>query len=326
MTVISWAEIALFHNVRKLMGVYPHLAHGNTTVTYRGKVKLHGSNAAVQCHPDGQVIPQSRTTELSETNDLAGFAKWVLANKSKWETLGGFVVFGEWCGPGIQKGVAVNQIPNKCFAVFAARHLSPGDDTLITDPVILQRMVEGIPDTYVLPWHGESITVNWTASDAELAAVTADINARVEAVEKCDPWVEATFGVKGTGEGIVFYPMGAEHQGNECFGNLCFKAKGEKHRVMRSEVAAQVSAEVVQGIDQFVAMVLTEARLEQGAAAVAPGGTLAFDKKLTGRFVDWVKADVQKEAQDELTAAGLDWEQVQKPLTAKARQWYLGKA
>jgi hypothetical protein len=73
-------------------------------------------------------------------------------------------------------------------------------------------------------------------------------------------------------------------------------------------------------------MVCTEARLEQGAATVAPGGSLAFDKKLTGRFVDWIKADVQKEAQDELAAAGLDWEQVQKHLTVKARTWYLSKA
>ena len=68
-------------------------------------------------------------------------------------------------------------------------------------------------------------------------------------------------------------------------------------------------------------MVVTEPRLEQGATAV--GG---FDKKLTGKFVEWLKADVKKETLVEMEAAKLTWDQVEKAITSKARSWYLAKS
>jgi hypothetical protein len=110
------------------------------------------------------------------------------------------------------------------------------------------------------------------------------------------------------------------------FTNLCFKAKGEKHRVIKTNTAVQIDPSVAATVDQFVDLVLTEARLEQGATTVNSGNPLGFDKRLTGAFVSWVLSDVQKETGGELTASGLDWKAVQKPLTDKARKWYLSKS
>jgi hypothetical protein len=326
MAVIAWTEIESFHNIRKYTSSHSEILNDNPTVTYRAKVKLHGTNAGIQIYQDGRVIAQSRTNELNHYtgNDNAGFAKWVESNAAKWhrvseDTDEDMVIFGEWIGPGIQKGVAVSEIPKKCFAVFAARHVSSEDDTLIVEPWLLQDLVKDIPDTYVLPWHGEDIEVGWNDSAEVLTAVTSLINQWVDNVEKNDPWVENIFGVKGTGEGLVFYPRSKEHLGLKNFNNLVFKAKGEAHKNIKTAAPAQVNAEVAASVDQFVDMVLTEARLEQGAAGV-------YDMKLVGKFLQWIAADVQKEAQDELEASGLTWEQVNKPLTIKARTWFINKA
>jgi hypothetical protein len=70
--------------------------------------------------------------------------------------------------------------------------------------------------------------------------------------------------------------------------------------------------------------VLTEARLEQGARAVA-GGDLVFEKKNLGAFIGRVCKDVEKETGDELAAANLAWKEVQKAVSDAARVWFLAK-
>jgi hypothetical protein len=37
-----------------------------------------------------------------------------------------------------------------------------------------------------------------------------EMNRLVEAVDTEDPWVKETFGVTGTGEGVVWYPVGLD--------------------------------------------------------------------------------------------------------------------
>lgn len=332
MAVIAWTEIESFHNIRKYTQAYPNILNDNPVVCYRAKVKLHGTNAGIQIHSDGRVIAQSRTTELVNGEDNAGFAKWVESNKDKWAAIADdtdeeYVIFGEWIGPGIQKGVAVSEIPKKAFAVFAARHLATEDDILIVEPYLLQELVKDIPDTYVLPWHNTPVDVNWEHSAEDLTLNVNAINEWVLAVEKNDPWVENIFGVKGTGEGLVFYPYSPGHQGLKNFNNLVFKAKGEKHKNIKTAAPAQVNAQAAANVQQFVDMVLTEARLEQGATFVGgKDGTIWFDMKLIGKFLAWIATDVQKETQDELEASGLTWDQVSKSVGNSARAWYLAKA
>ena len=342
-----WPEIEAFHNVRKFIKVDPgewwrtmSVMHGTNTVQYRAKVKLHGTNAAIQIHSDGKVVAQSRTAELSVGNDNAGFAAWVRANEENWRSPGvyeetntshirdGMVIYGEWSGPGIQKGVAISSIPKRVFVVFAARPMNANRNqdhtTFAIDPLVLEAMVHGIPDTYVLPWY-DGIDIDWAGGDEEMVRVTTKINSWVKSVEEEDPWVASTFGVKGTGEGLVFYPVSNPHLGWDTYQNLVFKAKGEAHKNIKTAAPAQINAEAAASIDAFADMVLTTARLEQGATAVNPSGMLLFDQKLTGKFVNWIENDVKKETPDELEASGLEWKQVQKPVATKARTWYLNK-
>lgn len=389
MTFIAWPEIESFHNIRKFIRIDPtewwrakEQLGGTSVVSYKCKVKLHGTNAAVHIHMDGTVTVQSRTGIITPENDNAGFARWVKANENEWRKTAAVptkdnpadhyldvIYYGEWIGPGIQKGVAVSEIPKKCFAVFAMQF--PGKDGLPRDDFFEVRperiaMYLGksgvkfvgseeanLPDVYILPWYKRGayhdadsgafkdavLDIDWKRTDEQLTQDLEEVNDWVADVEHRDPWVQSTFGVTGTGEGLVFYPVSKPHLGYENFTNLCFKAKGEKHKNIATAKPAQVSAEAAASIDGFVELVLTPARLEQGAKAV--GGTMIqyqnqlvqggpevtnFDLKLTGKFVAWVSADVEKETQDELAASGLTWKEVQKPISDKARTWYLAQA
>ena len=324
---VSWSDIEGFHAVRRAVAKHPHILGGRGTVTYRGKVKLHGTNAGVYLHGD-DVFAQSRSQSISPgPTDNAGFAAWVESTKEKWQEASKranqrIIVYGEWCGPGVQKGVAISQIPNRCFAVFAARGFSksgePSDD-LIISPDELSELVRGVPNVYVLPWHTGPLDAQVIAEAESLQPYIDTINESVKAIEEEDPWVAETFGVKGTGEGLVFYPI--SHSGAENFSNLAFKAKGEKHRVVVQKEAAQIDPEIVDSAGRFADLVLTPARLEQGARAITKG-ELEFDMKLMGPFLKWVNQDVQKETTAELEASGLEWKQVQKTVQEKARLWY----
>src|ERR1019366_4723709 len=162
MALVAWPEIVSFHNIRKYAHAHPEILNGQSKVSYRSKNKCHGTNAAIQCHADGRVICQSRTTELINGADNNGFASWVKANEAYWQInmlnennlRSDLVIFGEWCGSSVQHGVALSQLPNKIFAVFGARSLLV-PETFISDPITLSMLVRDIPGTYVLPWYKE---------------------------------------------------------------------------------------------------------------------------------------------------------------------------
>lgn len=309
---IPWTEIALFHNVKKYVAAYPEILQGNPVVSYKGKVKIHGMNGAVQVTPEGRVA-QSRTKILTPEDDNAGFANWVKESPDGWTP--GYIIFGEWCGKGIMKGVAISQVPSKNFAVFAARSLEE-PDRLIIEPEELRNLVPYDLSIHILPWF-TNLTIDFSGSSDEIAEALTGVNDLVKEVEKKDPWVSETFGVDGIGEGVVYYPV--SHLGATNFNNLCFKAKGEEHKTIKAP-SVQMDASVVSGIQEFVDLVITMARLEQGVTTTGD-----LDQKNIGKFITWIQGDVQKECQDELEASALTWKQVAKAVSDTARNWYLAK-
>lgn len=320
MKFVPWPEITSFSNIRKYTSAHPEILGEQKTVKYKCKVKLHGTNAAVQVLTDGSVAAQSRERLITPTDDNMGFARWVEQNRSAWTKIKftkDLVVFGEWCGPGIMKDVAINLIDRKIFAVFAVLF----GDNLIIDP---EQIKDIVPTelVYVLPWYenGLQLDIPWTEPAEDLRVIVDAINHEVEKVENCDPWVKNTFDKYGIGEGLVWYPI--SHLGQENFTNLVFKAKGEKHKVVATSKAVQLEPAKAAGIDDFVILVLTEARLEQGVRAIS-NGELVFEKKNTGNFIKWIVTDLVKEVNSELEASKLTWAEVRGPIEIKARKWYL---
>lgn len=344
MSMIKWPEIESFHHVRKELLEYPELLGGRTTVGYRCKVKLHGTNAAVQVRPNGNVVCQSRTSLIAPGSDNLGFAAWVQSQHAAWakilcdglpddlgDTFRGIVVFGEWFGPGIQKGVACSRIPDKHFAVFAAAPIQSGDerrDELVVEPDDLREIltVGGSMHarTLVIPWFGDvRIEVPWLEEGKVLEPIVEGINRHVAGIDALDPLIRDQFDVEGPGEGLVFYPT--THPGRKHFSDLCFKAKGERHKTVAKDRPAQVDPSVAASLVEFADLVLTPARLEQGVRAVNRGD-LVFDMRMMGPVLQWIVADVRKECGPEIEASGLDERSALKAVMARAREWYCAQS
>ncbi len=332
---VKWTKIQLLHAVRgELVAAAEYAERPAPTLRYRAKVKLHGTNAGIQIHPDGRVIAQGRNRALTIADDQYGFAAWVAERRDVFTSLaqpdGLIVLFGEWAGPGIQKKVATTKVPAKFFAVFAVQIGDPilEASRIAACPSHIAGMLPEIDGLHVLPWFGPTFELDF--GDAEQMQGEVDrINAQVDAVEQCDPWVEATFGVRGVGEGLVLYPLpdGAEGdfepQPRDEVTDAMFKAKGEKHQVMKSDRPVMIDPTVLASIDAFVDAFVTEARLEQAVGEVF--GTEAPSLKQMGPFLKWIGQDILAEGQAELEASGLAWKQVSRAVTLHARSWLLGR-
>ena len=340
-TFIKWPSIELLHNLCRSMDYVEE----KPTLSYRAKVKLDGTNAGVQVSPGGQIAAQSRTQIITPKNDNAGFAAWV---NEHLDYFGGLAhdqhmtIFGEWCGQGIQKRTAIARIERRIFAVFAIQYggVNGHVSMLEVDPEQIRDRLPHHPDIFVLPFYGNPIELDF--SDKEQLKLQAEqLNQWVDAVEQVDPWVQETFGIEGLGEGLVMYPIvsssletrdnssvGQENDGTERierlgYSELLFKAKGLKHHVAKVKKPVQVDPEQVKGINEFVTMFVTPARLEQGATEACGG---EFTMKKMGAFLKWVTQDIQKESKAELETAQLTWKAVNKAVMNAARDWYRDKA
>lgn len=322
-TIVSlqkWPSIELLSNVRRslnLLGIAPK-------VTYRAKVKLDGTNAGVQICSDGRVAAQSRTQVITPKNDNMGFAHWVSQNLECFTQMVGnehITLFGEWCGKGIQKRTSISQIDRKIFVLFAMQlgGVEGIPSRLIVDPDEIAQRVPQHPDIFVLPFWGEPIVLDFGHPE-QVAAAIARINQVVASIEQTDPWVQDTFGKAGLGEGLVLYVEALEPDTLPlAFSDLMFKAKGEKHQVVKTRQPVQIDPEVAKNIDEFVQLFITPARLEQGLSVACNG---QLDMQQMGAFLKWLVTDVQKESAAELEASQLTWKAVNKAVMNAGRSWY----
>jgi len=245
-------------------------------------------------------------------------------------------VFGEWAGPGIQKGVAVNSIPQKSFFIFAVcrRAVTSGKlrDIFVIDPKEIVTLVKPVTDelknVYVLPWQTKPIDVNIEDSDDRERFAT-HISDEVDRVEKVDPYIKEVFGVTGIGEGLVMYAFPRKELFTRgAFDRSTFKAKGEKHRVVKQPKAVVVDAQQSSSANSFAEMFVTEARCEQGLSFIVgpnPEDIAKLVPSMTGKFMQWIIGDVKKESVAELEASGLSWKDVQKAVTNKASEYFKRK-
>jgi len=309
----AFSKIEQFRNIVKQVRDY--CSYHNVplpTIAFDGTVKLHGTNAAIGLK-DGEMFCQSRSRIITPEDDNFGFANFVESNKDYFldllqSTCQFFdqeecIIYGEWCGSNIQKGVALTEL-GKMFVVFRV------NDLPVTDLYALDLR----PDEYKeLPVYGVTEFKTF-AKDIDFSDPESSVNELAkftEEVEKCCP-VGKFFGVEGIGEGIVWEGYIGDKR-------LVFKVKGEKHSVSKVKKLATVDPEVVESVNKFVEYAITENRLEQGLQEVG------LDQKTIGSFIGWVSKDVHKEESDVLEANNLTMKQVGSKIADKARNFYLGK-
>jgi len=131
---------------------------------------------------------------------------------------------------------------------------------------------------HVLPWHTEGEVELDLTNSLQVESHLDAINKLTDDIDSEDPWVLTTFGIRGPGEGLVWYPVNVDLEegdmtegrikmravSTEVYGGFSFKTKGEKHRVVVTKKAAQVKPEKAENATKYVELMLPEARLQQG--------------------------------------------------------------
>jgi len=265
-------------------------------IKFTGAVKLHGTNAGIQydCR-SGELVAQSRSQLVRDGH--FGFAQWVASNRAELTTIfqnieapegtNSIIMFGEWAGRGIQKGVGVTNI-DPAFFLFDIAYKSDDEEELLwcDKPLIESHFFHTIS---IFPTYEVMVDFN------DPAKARDEMEKMVEAVEKECP-VAKMLGHTGIGEGIVF----TGQYKNE---RIQFKVKGDAHKVVGSKEKIAITEEDLNDIKELVAYTVTENRVKQGVQEACNG---ELDKRHTGALLRWVVKDIQSEEQDAIDKLGVD--------------------
>lgn len=275
-------------------------------IEFTGTPKIHGTNAAIGLDKEGKFFCQSRNNIITPENDNLAFAYYAYENESilraVLQSLGDYnehvIIYGEWAGQGIQKGVGISGV-ERSFFMFRAKV----DGSWIKDLPVGNADI----NVYNIPRMQQYKMLidfnNPQMSQNALITLT-------EAVEAECP-IAKHLGVSGIGEGIVW--------ANDDY-SLVFKVKGTKHSVTKVKKLAEVDIEKLKTINDFIEYAVTENRMEQGIQEVTPD----IDIKKMGDFIRWVHNDVVAEESDTMMENGLERKDIGKPLADKCRKYFMG--
>lgn len=309
-------------------------------ITYCAYPKLHGTNATIVINKDKSIYFQSRNQII--TKEHYGFVDAFQENETldsivhiiykEWledDIAERVILYGEWCGKGIQQKAAISELKQKTFFVF--------DIALIINGVknwLLPR--EKVHYLFYEKIHkkqkGKSI-INFCLMDKKIyipLELEVDFNEpeiyinkmvekTLEIENECP--ISKLFKIKGIGEGIVWkpnYPYGDIRNNSR----LWFKTKGEKHTETKVKKLIEVDIEKVKKVKEFVEICVTESRLLKGIDYLKEMN-LEIDISSTGRFLSWIFQDCLKEEGDRLEDLELNKKDISKEIGKKSRNWYL---
>jgi hypothetical protein len=300
-------------------------------LTFKGTVKLHGTNAAVSYNKDSGWWAQSRENIITPEHDNAGFAFFAQSNLGSFMAFMNIVhlnekldtskntvtIYGEWCGGNIQKGVGITNLP-KSFFIFGVK-VTPHTETeeeLKANPAYWvdysylkhpERRIYNIDD---YPTYSIDIDFNMPA------LVQNQLSELTIAVEEECPVAKA-FGFSGIGEGIVWSceVKGVTHR---------FKCKGELHagksKVKTLNKVDDVKIRLVMEIAEKVTPTWRLSQMLEQACDFMNGGTI--DRSKLGEYIRLVINDVIKEEIDILSEAGLEPKDINKYISEIARRYF----
>jgi len=299
------------------------------TLTFKGTVKLHGTNAGVSYNDEDGIWAQSRENIITSSKDNAGFAFFVESNeevfkglieqikeKDKVDTsIYTLTIYGEWVGQRVQKNVAISNLEKSLF-IFGVKVSKIGD--LDFNAYWLDSSGLSNPDNRVyniLDYKTYSVDVDFNMP--KLAQNTfVDLVDEVEA--ECP--VAKEFGHEGIGEGIVW---SVEHKGNV----FRFKTKGDKHAgKSKVKTVKKVDNEKLKKIMEVAEKVTPTWRLDQMLTAscdLMNGGTL--DRKKLGDYIRMVIKDIMDEELHVISEAGLEPKDINKNVSDICRRFFFDR-
>lgn len=277
-------------------------------IKFRKTVKLHGTNAGISLTRDGKLGVQSRNRELQLVSDNAGFyafvnerkglfTSWLEAQLEKHPEADTVILFGEFAGANIQKGVALVNIEKTFFPfALAVSKGSPDNVSFIRDAELL----------HYPPMNIQSIE-SFGYEDFEIDFNEANIAQQklIEEVDKIDKEcpVGKALGVEGHGEGVVCVGYWGDMR-------LAFKVKGESHSTSKVRTLKDVDMVAYKQIKEFAESLVLERRLEQGIEYLKEM-SMPLDMSSTGQYIKWVNEDILKEEQLVIEKSGYEWKKIQ---------------
>jgi len=293
------------------------------TLTFKGTVKLHGTNAGVCFNSENGFWIQSRENIITVEKDNAGFAFFAegykiqlcsllddLIDENQIDTkIYTVSIYGEWAGKGIQKGVGISQL-EKAFYVFGVK-ISKTNDPKFNAYWIDSSNVRNVEYRIFNVEDYETYSVDVDLNMPQLAQNKfAEITNTVE--DECP--ISKAFGIdNGLGEGVVWSTeyKGTVHR---------FKVKGDKHSVTKVKKLASIDVEKLNSIQDFVEYSVTENRFNQAIEIVF--GKEPLDVRKMGDFIRWVVNDISSEEMDTMIKNGLEPKDVNKYISNKVREMF----
>ena len=319
MEAISYSSIGQFRNlVKDVQFAYKEKL---PILTMTGTVKVHGTNASVIITHEGNQYPQSKNNIITVDSDNHGFALWHNSKTDTFKNLSeiirfscsvpessAIIIYGEWAGQGVQKGVAVSEAC-KFFYIFGVMAVSDNEEkTWLSDYPSLDNYID-IYDARDIWIKKIDIDFNTPSlSQNELVSITNEVES------ECP--VGKSLGFTGVGEGVVWEYITNSGE------RFSFKVKGEKHSVTKVKKLAEVDTEKVNSIEEFIAYAVTDNRLNQAFLEVCDNEA---DRKLLGKFLKWINSDVNKEESDTLKSNGLTMKDVGGSMSKRAKNWFFSK-
>jgi hypothetical protein len=236
------------------------------------------------------------------------------------------ILYGEWCGHGIQKDVAVAGLSRR-FIVFdvcwvcsdepAATH-----KTWLRSPDISEFGIADLlhaPDQllwniFLFPTYHVSVDVADPSQSYQ-----NDIEPIVRSVVDQCP-VGQYFGVEGPGEGLVWSTR------EPPFHRMKTKADTWRLQSTSDDTPVTTADNPGKRVRHFLDIVVTDDRLQQAEHEVIVEQNRSLTRTHINAFTKWVIDDIEKEHKDlcESTFA-LSFKRCKKDITKRARQWYMGR-
>lgn len=351
---IAWPSINQFRSVVKNVQhqsqyvgqddagepIYNRLAK-SPKLNFEGTIKLHGTNSSVVLGSDGEMWCQSRSNIITPQDDNAGFAMFVEQHKDEFTNLMhrsiiecGFttedlVIFGEWCGGNVQKGVAVCELP-KMFVIFGiaiAHDVETKYKTYFT-----REEVQNVCSSVSKP-EGSVPTESkiYCIYDFPTFEIEIDFENPHESVQILNKMTDdigtecpvgKAFGISGIGEGAVWRCVEDGYDDSGYF----FKVKDERHSNSKVKVLANVDVERINNIKELADTLANNGRLEQMHQTLfntLNGGETDITK--TGEFIKAVMGDIIKEDMDVVAASGFTWKEVAGPASKICKNFIMEK-
>jgi len=293
------------------------------TLTFKGTVKLHGTNASVCFNSENGFWIQSRQNIITIEKDNAGFAFFAESHKIQLCSLLDDLIdenqidtkvytvsiYGEWAGKGIQKGVGISQL-DKAFYVFGVKVSKPQDEEFNAYWIDSSNVRNAECRIFnVEDYETYSIDVDFNMpqlAQNKLGEITEKV------VNECP--ISKAFGIdNGLGEGVVW---SVEYKDSV----HRFKVKGDKHSVTKVKKLASVDVEKLKTIQDFINYSVTENRFNQAIENVF--GKEDLDVKKMGDLIRWFVKDVASEEMDTMVENGLEPKDVNKYISTKVREMF----